>query len=146
MRQYVLQADRRGLKARAILKRDDGARGSAVVALPKGLPPEVYADVLTAVQRAYEDGRADRAGELLPASQPPSVTRNLVLRQALEAMRASMPGWLPTGWLPPADRVVQYRIEVGAGDMARGACEAVIGTEHAFPLRSYRLQLLVEET
>lgn len=140
-RTYIYEKDRRGLRYRAIVHKEAGEDdGSAAVALPKGLPDEVYSDVLTAVRSAYQLGRQDRSAELIPSRMPSSMPRAILLSAITDAIRT----WAP-GWLPPEMGDPQYRITLDKYDPADHAFWLSIGNAFTFPLRRYRLMMLVEE-
>lgn len=142
-RKYILEAEKRGRKDRAVLEvRSGDAAGThdqAVLSLPRKLPGELHADVLDALRRAYEAGREDRSAELIPGGPREDLLRSMIAHAAMDVLREQLGGWLPSAGL------VQRRIALGRYDEANRVLEAAIGTEHTFPLGTYEVRVLIEE-
>lgn len=130
-RTFILARARRGVRDRTVL-----AGGSAFLALPGEVPPGVHADVLDAIRRAYQAGRDDRSAELIPPGFP-DILRAMMLGRALGAIREWMPGWLP------GDGLTQHRITLDDED--DNDLTMSIGTQWTFPLRRFRLRVLIEQ-
>lgn len=137
-RTYIWAKESPVRKDRALRERTEDDNRE-FLSLPKGLPDEVYSDVLDAVKRAYETGREDRGSELLSHGDP-DVLRTLVAAEALGAIRE----WAP-GWTKPVGGVQQYRINVEGASEHYGTLTVGIGTDRYEMLKHYRVRVLVEE-
>lgn len=142
-RTYTFEREIRGRKDRTILEKASGDAGAqretAALSLPKGLPAEVYGDVLDAIRDAYQAGQDDRSAELLPGGAGADLLRSMVYAAGTDVLRAYL-----GGWLPPSE-IVQHRIALDHWDEANHALTVSIGTEHTFPLGRYDVRLVVEK-
>lgn len=143
-RRYIVNAPSNVRKDRVIAELvPDGKGGeqrTEILGLPKDLPPEYWADILSALRRAYEAGREERSAELIPDEKPSDLLRRTVLYSAVGAIS----GWA-TGWTEPEGDDGQYYISQEDGE--EGDNELVLGIvgQRYDVVKRFRVRVLAEE-
>lgn len=145
-RDYILRSPEPGIRGRTIMHvTSDGGResGTAVLWLPDGTSPETMGEVLDALRKAREEGREERAAELIPGDIPADRQRRLVREAALSAIAEWGPGWTDSSGELADDG--QYRINLVNSDEASHTIDLTVGKGRYDEAGRYRVRVLVEE-